>query len=290
MSRWKFVFTGRIKPSWPSIEFVQPFDLIMKLFLKWFSQGQKLCAPRCPGWLRYRSNDVRNFATRNPLHRLTRTDTVTFCGIFRWNDFLNFPSIRFIYSLRDRKRYAAMSCPLVHIEWWRVCLDEAQMVENVNWSFSKMAQMLPAVNRWCVSGTPIPKSLQGKMVEYNQQLHWLTFSESVDLYGLVCFLDIDPITDIDLWHSLIMEPFKLNNSQIAITTNLFGKIFWRTEQEYVQDQVYETMTRDSRLEYSFVTFLIVETAQTDGGYPSVGIFANWKIFLRSASSVLEWQI
>ncbi|KAG4078788.1 hypothetical protein HA402_015378 [Bradysia odoriphaga] len=120
--------------------------------------------------------------------------------------------------LRDRKRYAALPCPLLLIEWWRVCLDEAQMVENVNWSYAKLARMIPAVNRWCVTGTPIKSSLQ-------------------DLYGIVCFLDIDPITDIKLWDSLIMEPFKLNNSQVAITTNLFGKIFWRTEKEFVQDQL-----------------------------------------------------
>ncbi|XP_037037910.1 E3 ubiquitin-protein ligase SHPRH-like [Bradysia coprophila] len=120
--------------------------------------------------------------------------------------------------LRDRKRYAALPCPLILIEWWRVCLDEAQMVENVNWNYAKLARMVSAINRWCVSGTPIKDGLQ-------------------DLYGIVCFLDIDPITDIKLWDSLIMEPFRLNNSQVAITTNLFGKIFWRTEKEFVQDQL-----------------------------------------------------
>lgn len=58
-----------------------------------------------------------------------------------------------------------------------------------------------------------------------------------DLYGVVCFLGIEPITDIDWWNILIMEPFKLANSQITITSNLFGQIFWRTEKEDVQDQV-----------------------------------------------------
>lgn len=37
------------------------------------------------------------------------------------------------------------------------------MVENVNWSFAKMACLLPAVNRWCVTGTPIPNGLQGML-------------------------------------------------------------------------------------------------------------------------------
>lgn len=67
------------------------------------------------------------------------------------------------YRLRDPKRYLALPCPLILVEWWRVCLDEAQMVEKVNQSFAKMARLLPAVNRWCVTGTPIPHGLQGKV-------------------------------------------------------------------------------------------------------------------------------
>lgn len=60
----------------------------------------------------------------------------------------------------------------------------------------------------------------------------------LDLYGVVCFLGIEPISDSKWWESLIMEPFKLsNNAQITITSNIFGKIFWRTEKADVQDQV-----------------------------------------------------
>lgn len=68
----------------------------------------------------------------------------------------------FSTRLRDPRRFAALPCPLILVEWWRVCLDEAQMVETVNRSFAKMACMLPAVHRWCVTGTPIPNGLQGK--------------------------------------------------------------------------------------------------------------------------------
>ena len=42
---------------------------------------------------------------------------------------------RFLYigqkgrRLRYAKRYMAVPSPLPAVEWWRVCLDEAQMVE-----------------------------------------------------------------------------------------------------------------------------------------------------------------
>lgn len=100
---------------------------------------------------------------RQEIHFTDLTEEKRF--LFRNENVSKFKNVFRPTRLRDPKRYAALPCPMMLIEWWRVCLDEAQMVENVNWSFSKMACMLPAVNRWCVTGTPIPNSLQGKKVE-----------------------------------------------------------------------------------------------------------------------------
>lgn len=54
--------------------------------------------------------------------------------------------------------------PLPCIEWWRVCLDEAQMVEGTNSKTAEMALRLTAVNRWCITGTPIQKMVNDLQV------------------------------------------------------------------------------------------------------------------------------
>lgn len=59
--------------------------------------------------------------------------------------------------LRGIKRYSVMPSPLACLTWWRVVLDEAQMVESSTTAAAKMALCLHTVNRWCVSGTPIYK-------------------------------------------------------------------------------------------------------------------------------------
>ena len=39
-------------------------------------------------------------------------------------------------------------CLCHHHQWWRVCLDEAQMIENTMTKTAEMALRLSAVNRW----------------------------------------------------------------------------------------------------------------------------------------------
>lgn len=38
--------------------------------------------------------------------------------------------------------------PLTRVRWWRVCLDEAQMVESSTAAAAAMAARLQAVHRW----------------------------------------------------------------------------------------------------------------------------------------------
>ena len=60
---------------------------------------------------------------------------------------------------------AILSC-----QWWRVVLDEAQMVFNAAAQAAVMAGELWRVNGWCSTGTPM-----GNRVD--------------DIHGLLCFLD-----------------------------------------------------------------------------------------------------
>lgn len=58
-----------------------------------------------------------------------------------------------------KRRYS----PLVMTYWWRVVLDEAQMVANLIGNAAEMACMLPREHSWSVTGTPCSNT--GKITE-----------------------------------------------------------------------------------------------------------------------------
>jgi E3 ubiquitin-protein ligase SHPRH len=64
---------------------------------------------------------------------------------------------------RNSKRYLAIPSPLPCVFWWRVCLDEAQMVEGIKTKMSMMAMRLQSNYRWVITGTPINEGLQGRL-------------------------------------------------------------------------------------------------------------------------------
>ena len=88
-------------------------------------------------------------------------------------------------NLRHRKRAEERpKSPLVQILWWRVCLDEAQMVESVVSNPSKVARLIPRQNAWAVTGTPIRHDID-------------------DLFGLLIFLNYAPICNYSpIWRRL----------------------------------------------------------------------------------------
>ncbi|XP_025060638.1 E3 ubiquitin-protein ligase SHPRH isoform X2 [Alligator sinensis] len=117
---------------------------------------------------------------------------------------------------RNQKRYMAIPSPLVAVEWWRICLDEAQMVECTTAKAAEMALRLSGINRWCVSGTPVQRGLE-------------------DLYGLVLFLGVDPYWVKHWWDQLLYRPYCRKNPQPLYS--LVAKIMWRSAKKDVIDQI-----------------------------------------------------
>ncbi|XP_060077806.1 E3 ubiquitin-protein ligase SHPRH-like [Ylistrum balloti] len=119
-------------------------------------------------------------------------------------------------AFRNPKRFMAIPSPLTAVEWWRVCLDEAQMVEVTTSKTAEMALRLSAVNRWCVTGTPIQKSVS-------------------DVYGLLLFLGLDPYWVKHWWTTLLYNPFCQGDPQPL--HNVLSSVLWRNAKKDVIDQI-----------------------------------------------------
>jgi E3 ubiquitin-protein ligase SHPRH len=63
-------------------------------------------------------------------------------------------------SMRNEKQYERRKSPLVQLSWWRVCIDEAQMVENWTNNAAQLARRIPRINAWGVTGTPVKDDVQ----------------------------------------------------------------------------------------------------------------------------------
>ncbi|KAK9471884.1 SNF2 family N-terminal domain-containing protein [Dipodascopsis tothii] len=62
-------------------------------------------------------------------------------------------------NLRTEKKYEVYRSPLVQVEFWRVVLDEVQLVESGVGNAALVARMIPRFHAWGVSGTPVRNDL-----------------------------------------------------------------------------------------------------------------------------------
>ncbi len=84
--------------------------------------------------------------------------------------------------------------PLCVCSWWRVVLDEAQMVGTGLSSVAVMAGRLHSTHRWAVTGTPIgPGGLD-------------------DIQGLLKVLHHDPFCDPLKWKWCVANPYLTGNA------------------------------------------------------------------------------
>ncbi|PHJ23273.1 snf2 family n-terminal domain-containing protein [Cystoisospora suis] len=63
-------------------------------------------------------------------------------------------------GLRREKRYRVLHSPLLQVQWWRLLIDEAQMVGGYSLA-AQFARALSARYRWCISGTPLLHATSG---------------------------------------------------------------------------------------------------------------------------------
>ncbi|KAJ3150778.1 hypothetical protein HDU86_006287 [Geranomyces michiganensis] len=89
-------------------------------------------------------------------------------------------------SRREDRQYKRRVSSLVGVTFFRIVLDEAQMVESSVSAAAAMASMIATYgSRWAVTGTPVGK----KGLD--------------DLHGLIKFLRIEPLaSDPGIWHRL----------------------------------------------------------------------------------------
>ncbi|XP_058747815.1 uncharacterized protein LOC131620688 [Vicia villosa] len=124
------------------------------------------------------------------------------------------------HLLRFQKRYPVVPTLLTRIYWWRICLDEAQMVEStVVTAATEMALRLHSKHRWCVTGTPIQRTFD-------------------DLYGLLRFTKTSPFNIYRWWSEVIRDPYvKGDMGAIEFTHRLFKQIMWRSCKQHVADEL-----------------------------------------------------
>ncbi len=132
-------------------------------------------------------------------------------------DNVNEPPLK---SLRYIKRYKVVPSPLTVIQWWRVVLDEAQMIESSTADAARMAVRLPACHRWCVSGTPLGRG------------------HLDDLYGLLVFLRMHPFDQRTRWVHAMQRPVEARSpGAMERLACIVSPVMWRTTKKLVLDQL-----------------------------------------------------
>ncbi|PFH60516.1 hypothetical protein XA68_10830 [Ophiocordyceps unilateralis] len=113
---------------------------------------------------------------------------------------------------RYERAYPRITSPLVRMLWWRLCLDEAQMIENGYGQAASVARAIPRVNAWGISGTPIKNDVK-------------------DLLGLLLFLGYQPYCYAPQVWTTLVERHK------TIFQQMFGCLALRHTKEMVQDEI-----------------------------------------------------
>lgn len=181
-----------------------------------------------------------NVATATTPRDIAQSDIVlTSYDVLRQDLYRN-PNREAGRSLRYEKRYDIIPTPLTGVRFWRVVVDEAQMVESSTAKATEMAMKIASINRWCVTGTPISRGLE-------------------DLYGLIAFLRVEPYSTKSWWNKLIQNPLETGENYESALRRLInllkpsvGGLMWRSSKLDVADELNlpEQITCPTRLDFS----------------------------------------
>ncbi|CAK0735069.1 hypothetical protein CVIRNUC_000523 [Coccomyxa viridis] len=127
------------------------------------------------------------------------------------------------YSFRNKKKYEVLPTPLTRLRWWRLCLDEAQMVESTIAKAAGIAVQIRAQHRWCITGTPLNRGLD-------------------DLYGLFYFLHANPYSERHFWKHVLQEPYMAGCPAgkarlLRVLRPAEGGLLWRTAKADVGQEI-----------------------------------------------------
>ncbi|KAK8067193.1 rad8 and Rdh54p [Apiospora hydei] len=115
-------------------------------------------------------------------------------------------------SMRHARTYPRPKSPLVQLSWWRVCLDEAQQIESGVSAAAKVARVIPRINAWGVTGTPVKDNVK-------------------DLWGLLLFLRYEPFASYPwAWEGL-------TTTHQHLFAPLFNRIALRHTKRAVRDEL-----------------------------------------------------
>lgn len=125
---------------------------------------------------------------------------------------LNFTKLNPEKELRRESKYPRPKSPLMQLSWWRVAIDEAQMIESGVSNAAIVARIIPRINAWTITGTPVRKDVS-------------------DLRGLLIFLRKEPYASIKhVWSSLI-------STHKHDFRSLFGGLALRHSKQSVREEL-----------------------------------------------------
>ncbi|XP_065889670.1 E3 ubiquitin-protein ligase SHPRH-like isoform X2 [Dysidea avara] len=181
---------------------------------QWLNEIDKHIKPDILKVLYYRGIKLDGYIT--PPEMATYDIVLTTYEVLKTEVYFSDNQKEFSRVLRHPKKYLPPRTPLSLLHWWRICLDEAQMIEGKYTNAARMVQQLSASHRWCVTGTPL-----------QQGVH--------DLYGLLFFLRVEPYVADAWWKKLLWRPFLEGNWAPMLKT--CSKLLWRNSKRDVADEL-----------------------------------------------------